>query len=160
MTKRGWTPAELTPLFECLDVSGVGKGASVLMKGRTIDFVVLVIRGAVTHRAKRHLPGEIVGADNVISGYPLLDDATCESVRRPADHPPDRLAMLSQPGHSALTDTGSARASSGRRRAGSALYGKARGPRRGAPQPRAQGALLASPWLFFAHLTSHVNAPH
>ena len=79
MTKRGWTPAELTPLFECLDVSGVSKGASVLIKGRTIDFVVLVIRGAVTHRGKRHLPGEIVGADNVISSYPLLDDATCES---------------------------------------------------------------------------------
>jgi hypothetical protein len=46
LLRHGWTQRELAPLFEQLTVSAIEAGGSILMKGRTIDFIVLVLQGA------------------------------------------------------------------------------------------------------------------
>ena len=47
----------------------------MLMKGRTIDFILIVLRGAVSHGPRRHVPGDFLGCANAVSGLPVLDDA-------------------------------------------------------------------------------------
>ena len=76
---RGWTTDEIIPLLDALEVDAVGEGATVLIKGRTIDFVVLVMRGSVTHGTHRYGPGDFLGAQYAISGHQVLDDALVES---------------------------------------------------------------------------------
>ena len=51
---------------------------TVLLKGRTIEFVIFVLRGGITHGAKRHRVGEIVGASYAISGVPMVDEAVAD----------------------------------------------------------------------------------
>ena len=53
----------------------VSDGQSVLMKGRTIAFILIVLRGAVSHGSRRHVPGDFLGCANAVSGLPVLDDA-------------------------------------------------------------------------------------
>ena len=79
LTQRGWTRDELAPLFESLEVNTVIEGATVLVKGRTIDFVVFVFSGSVAHGGRALVAGDVLGASHAISGHPLVDDAVVES---------------------------------------------------------------------------------
>ena len=79
LTDRGWTQAELQPLFSAMEVDKIeDQGSVVLIKGRTVDFVLFVLRGAVSHGPKRHQPGDVVGAAPALSGQPVMDDARTE----------------------------------------------------------------------------------
>ena len=78
LSSRGWPQAELTLLFAALEVDSVEQGMTVLLKGRTIEFVIFVLRGGITHGAKRHRVGEIVGASYAISGVPMVDEAVAD----------------------------------------------------------------------------------
>ena len=79
LTRRGWTQAELTPLFQALEVGAVTEAQPILLKGRVIEFVVFVLRGSVSHGAKTYKPGQVVGAAYAVSGMPVLDEAVSES---------------------------------------------------------------------------------
>ena len=79
LSSRGWSQAELTPLFAALEVNSVAQGMTVLVKGRTIEFVVFVLRGGIAHGTKRHPVGDIVGASYAIGGIPVLDEAVTEA---------------------------------------------------------------------------------
>ena len=78
LSSRGWPQAELTLLFAALEVDSVEQGMTVLLKGRTIEFVIFVLRGGITHGAKRHRVGDIVGASYAISGVPVVDEAVTD----------------------------------------------------------------------------------
>ena len=78
LSSRGWPQAELTLLFAALEVDSVEQGMTVLLKGRTIEFVIFVLRGGITHGAKRHRVGDIVGASYAISGVPVVDEAVAD----------------------------------------------------------------------------------